>query len=187
MLDKKPVAPPPPQTFDGGAAVVAAAAEAARNDEAPNRPISTQRATASAAVLNVTAVLPSATGWLTVWDGDGSPPNASNVNYVVGSIVANQVRMHLSKQLSTLSRQWPALRENESDRLAGFLEGLAYAHVGEDYSQPRNGGQKVSLAELPALARRGRGGVGAGSSDGRRRRRRGFPGGRSACERACSL
>ncbi|MGI9645672.1 MAG: hypothetical protein ACR2O6_10220 [Ilumatobacteraceae bacterium] len=48
-------------------------------------------ATASAAVLNVTAVLPSATGWLTVWDGDGSPPNASNVNYVVGSIVANQV------------------------------------------------------------------------------------------------
>ena len=70
------------------------------------------------------------------------------------SIVANQVRMHLSKQLSTLSRQWPALRENESDRLAGFLEGLAYAHVGEDYSQPRNGGQKVSLAELPALARR---------------------------------
>ena len=50
VLDKKPVAPPPPQTFDGGAAVVAGAAEAARNADEPNRPVGTQRATASAAV-----------------------------------------------------------------------------------------------------------------------------------------
>ena len=51
VLDK-PVerASMPPQTFDGGAAVVAAAAEAARNADEPNRPVGTQRATASAAV-----------------------------------------------------------------------------------------------------------------------------------------
>ena len=41
------------------------------------------------------------------------------------SIVANQVRMHLSKQLSSMARAWPALREEESERLSGFLESLA--------------------------------------------------------------
>ena len=41
------------------------------------------------------------------------------------SIVANQFRMHLSKQLSSMARAWPALREEESERLSGFLESLA--------------------------------------------------------------
>ena len=33
--------------------------------------------------------------------------------------------MHLSKQLSSMARAWPALREEESERLASFLESLA--------------------------------------------------------------
>lgn len=70
------------------------------------------------------------------------------------SIVANQVRMHLSKQLSSMARAWPALREEESERLSGFLESLATQYVGDDYSQPRNGGVKVSIADLPMLSRR---------------------------------
>ena len=70
------------------------------------------------------------------------------------SIVANQFRMHLSKQLSSMARAWPALREEESERLAGFLESLATQYVGDDYSQPRNGGVKVSIADLPMLSRR---------------------------------
>ena len=45
----------------------------------------------SAAVLNVTAVNPSAAGFVTVFPCGGSPPLASNLNYVAGAIVANQV------------------------------------------------------------------------------------------------
>ena len=70
------------------------------------------------------------------------------------SIVANQVRMHLSKQLASMARAWPALREEESERLASFLEGLATQYVGDDFSQPRNGGVKVSIQDLPMLSRR---------------------------------
>jgi len=70
------------------------------------------------------------------------------------SIVSNQVRMHLSKQLSNISRAWPTLREEEAERLSGFLEGLAGQYVGEDYSQARSNGSKVTLAELPVVARR---------------------------------
>ena len=58
------------------------------------------------------------------------------------SIVTTRVRAHLSKQLSSHSRQWPALREEESDRLATFLESLATQYVGDDYAQPKSG-QKV--------------------------------------------
>jgi hypothetical protein len=46
---------------------------------------------ASAAVLNVTAAEARGLGFLTVWNGLGAPPNSSNVNYVGGSTVANQV------------------------------------------------------------------------------------------------
>ena len=50
---------------------------------------------ASAAVLNVTAVLPDAPGYLTVYPCTPEPPNASNVNYDAGSIVANGVTAKL--------------------------------------------------------------------------------------------
>jgi hypothetical protein len=55
-----------------------------------------------AAVLNVTAVNPSASGILTAYQQDGSLPNASNVNYVRGQIVANRVVVPLSTTGSML-------------------------------------------------------------------------------------
>ena len=70
------------------------------------------------------------------------------------SIVSNQVRSQWSRQLATMARQWPALREEESERLAAFLEGLASQYVGEDYSRPTTNGAKVSLGELPGIAPR---------------------------------
>jgi len=51
-------------------------------------------------------------------------------------------------------QRWPGLREEEADRLFGFLEGLSSQYVGEDYSRPRDGGAKVLLSDLPMLAKR---------------------------------
>jgi len=48
-------------------------------------------ATASAAFLNVTAVSPSGSGFLTVFPCGTTRPNASNVNYTAGQIVPNAV------------------------------------------------------------------------------------------------
>ena len=59
------------------------------------------------------------------------------------SIVTTRVRAHLSKQLSSHSRAWPVLREEEADRLSTFLEALATQYVGEDFSKPKDG-TKVS-------------------------------------------
>ena len=67
------------------------------------------------------------------------------------SIVSHKVRGFLSKQLSNMARQWPAVRDEEAERLAAFLEALPQQYIGEDYSQPRSG-VKVSLDELPLLA-----------------------------------
>ncbi len=48
-------------------------------------------ADASAVAFNITAVGPSATGYITVWPCDVARPEASNLNFVAGSIVANGV------------------------------------------------------------------------------------------------
>jgi DNA primase large subunit len=69
------------------------------------------------------------------------------------SIVATAVRAQWSRRLATASHQWPALREEEADRLSSFLEGLATQYVGDDYSRPRSG-SAVSLADLPTVSRR---------------------------------
>jgi len=45
----------------------------------------------SAAMLNVTAVTPGSSGYLTVFPAGTTPPNASNVNFLAGQIVPNQV------------------------------------------------------------------------------------------------
>jgi hypothetical protein len=50
---------------------------------------------ATAVVLNVTAVGASAASHLTVWSGDGSRPTASNLNFVAGQTIANQVVVEL--------------------------------------------------------------------------------------------
>ena len=45
----------------------------------------------SALVMNVTATQPTAASYLTVWPGDTSVPNASNLNFVAGQTVPNLV------------------------------------------------------------------------------------------------
>ena len=46
-------------------------------------------ADAAAAMLSVVAVSPTASGWLTLYPGGTSLPNASNVNFTPGAVVAN--------------------------------------------------------------------------------------------------
>ena len=46
---------------------------------------------ASAVVLNVTAVNPTAAGYLTVWPAGGPKPGTSNLNFVAGDVVPNLV------------------------------------------------------------------------------------------------
>jgi hypothetical protein len=45
----------------------------------------------SAVALNITAVLPSAAGFMTVWPCDVGRPDSSNLNYVANGVVANSV------------------------------------------------------------------------------------------------
>lgn len=51
--------------------------------------------TATAVALNVTAVLPTAAGWMTVWPTGTTMPVASNLNFVAGQTVANSVIVQL--------------------------------------------------------------------------------------------
>lgn len=53
-------------------------------------------ADASAAYLNVTAVLPEAPGFLTVWPCDEPRPDTSNVNYAAGEVRPNSVLSKVS-------------------------------------------------------------------------------------------
>lgn len=57
--------------------------------------------------VNITAVLPDAPGFITVW-GDGPRPQASNVNYQPGDVIANlcqvPVTAHGSIKIYTLAR-----------------------------------------------------------------------------------
>ena len=46
---------------------------------------------ASAVVLNVTAVTPTSAGYLTVWPAGGPKPSTSNLNFVAGDVVPNLV------------------------------------------------------------------------------------------------
>jgi hypothetical protein len=43
----------------------------------------------SGVVVNITAVAPDAGGWLTAWPSGQTMPNASNLNFVPGSVVPN--------------------------------------------------------------------------------------------------
>lgn len=63
--------------------------------ELPMRGVTFQGTTippsATAVVLNVTAVDPSKPGFVTVWPGGQSPPNASSLNFLPGTVVPNLV------------------------------------------------------------------------------------------------
>jgi hypothetical protein len=51
---------------------------------------------ATAVTINVTAITPTAAGYLTAWSGAGTVPLSSNVNFVAGQVVATLVTVPLS-------------------------------------------------------------------------------------------
>ncbi len=57
--------------------------------------LSDQITTAKAVVLNVTVTGATASSYLTVWSAGEARPNASNLNYVPGQTIANQVTVKL--------------------------------------------------------------------------------------------
>ena len=59
--------------------------------DAETRTVQTGIFGSRAVIINVTAVDPSATGFLTVYAGDGGRPNASNVNFYAGRTAPNLV------------------------------------------------------------------------------------------------
>lgn len=58
---------------------------------APDGTVSVIPSGVSAVALNITAVTPSAAGYATVWPCDVAQPDASNLNFVAGGVVANGV------------------------------------------------------------------------------------------------
>jgi hypothetical protein len=62
-------------------------------------------AAASAVVVNVTAVNPTAGGFLTVYPAGGTLPTAANVTFTTGQIVGNQVTVGLGTDAATSSTQ----------------------------------------------------------------------------------
>jgi hypothetical protein len=58
---------------------------------APDGTVSVIPSGVSAVALNITAVLPSAAGFATVWPCDVPEPDASNLNFTAGGVVANGV------------------------------------------------------------------------------------------------
>ncbi len=61
------------------------------NVTAPDGSVSVIPSGVSAVALNITAVTPSAAGYATVWPCDVARPEASNLNFVAGGVVANGV------------------------------------------------------------------------------------------------
>jgi hypothetical protein len=53
---------------------------------------------APAVVVNVTAIRPSANGYITVWPCNEPRPNASTLNYATGQVVANGATIKLDPQ-----------------------------------------------------------------------------------------
>ena len=62
-------------------------------------------ATASAVVVNVTAINPTAAGFLTVYPGGGTLPTAANVTFTTGQTVGNNVTVGLGPDAATSSAQ----------------------------------------------------------------------------------
>ena len=63
----------------------------ARRVTAPDGTVDVIPSGVAAVALNVTAVTPSAGGYMTVWPCDAPRPEASNLNFVAGAVVANGV------------------------------------------------------------------------------------------------
>jgi hypothetical protein len=114
---------------------------------------------ARAVTLNVTAVDPTAASFLTVWPC-GREPTVSNINFGVGSVVANQVNVALSPT-GTVCLRSPAATHVVADVQAWFGAGGS----GVRPTRParlldsRAGGARVAAGATTVVAVRGRGGV----------------------------
>jgi len=62
-------------------------------------------ATASAVVVNITAINPSAAGFLTAYPGGGTNPGTANVTFAAGQTVGNQVTVGLGSDAGTGAAQ----------------------------------------------------------------------------------
>ncbi len=90
----------------------------------PFGPFLTVPSSVSAVALNVTAVDPTAAGFITVWPCGVARPLASNLNYVAGDIVANGVIASVGSPGSVC-----LYSQKETDLIvdiAGWFEGTAY-------------------------------------------------------------
>jgi uncharacterized protein YegL len=82
-------------------------------------------ASATAAAINVTAVSPSAAGFVTVWPCGVARPNASNLNFVAGDVVPNGVIAPIGQNGSVC-----LYSQTATDLIvdvAGWFEGEAFA------------------------------------------------------------
>jgi len=61
---------------------------------------------ASAVALNVTATNPTAAGWLAVYPGSRSRPNASNLNFAPGQTITNMVVVPLGPGNTVTFYNW---------------------------------------------------------------------------------
>ncbi|HWG73634.1 MAG TPA: hypothetical protein VG184_06235, partial [Acidimicrobiales bacterium] len=91
---------------------------------------------ATAVVLNVTAIDPAATGYLTVYPSGEVPPTASNLNYRAGRVVANLVEVGLGA-LGDVT-----LFTSQATDLAVDIEGYVEPGSGQGY-HPLSGPVRV--------------------------------------------
>lgn len=98
---------------------------------------------ASAAYVNVTAVNPSADGFLTVWPCDQPRPTASNVNYTPGAVQPNSVLAKISLdgsgQICIFSKAATHVIVDANGYVPAVgLAGIVELGVGSGYSCARN-------------------------------------------------
>jgi 5'-nucleotidase len=98
---------------------------------------------AESVFLNVTAISPSADGFITVFPCNTARPNASNVNYFTGQIVPNAVLAKLDPNgrvcLYTLSATDVVVDVNGYVPLGGALQGVAPVRLTDTRPGPDNG------------------------------------------------
>jgi 5'-nucleotidase len=131
-------------------------------------------ANAESVFLNVTAVSPSAAGFITVFPCNIARPNASNVNYFAGQIVPNAVLAKLDPNgrvcLYTLSATDVVVDVNGYVPLGGALRGVAPVRLTDTRPGPDNGAfdsqdvdGRIAAGGTLEVVVAGRGGVPAGA------------------------
>ena len=108
--------------------------------------------------LNVTAVNPSGSGYITVWPAGQTQPNASNLNFVGGQTIPNMVIVPLGAngQISLFSS---ATVDLLVDVLGWFPTGSSFTGLTPARLMDTRGGPKLNGGGVSNLTVAGRGGV----------------------------